>query len=142
MEKIQAKQLATGDKIYFPRIGARTVKRLAAVYEIGISVVCDDGQMRTLDAGKELKVELSNSAPVAGIDEIYRLDRATGRTSIVSVGAFHRGFCDIRENFSALRGRVQEGSTTAALTELRAGAMLFTDKAQYWLAGETSASLG
>lgn len=132
IKRIEAKNLATGDAVVFPRIGKKIAVRLYSASESSVSFIFDDKKLRTFATTQIIDVDESAAPQIAGSLEIYRTDKATNRTSVVSIAGFRTGFPDVRQSFQSLRSRVSALPTSIALENLRdRRAALHTSKAIY-----------
>ncbi len=142
MNKIQAKHLATGDRVRFSRDGWQTVGRMTNCNSISVSFMFGDGIIRKLEAHQEYVVEKAENPPEAQPGQIMRLNKETNR---ISVCASHSLFdlSDVSESFRALK-KQKDGysNSSAAFHELEKGATLYTRDAVYWMplkwSGETT----
>ena len=63
-EQIEARQLATGDTVHFPRGGAKRAGRIVASNWLSVSFLFD-GKLKTFQASEQLTVERANRRPEA-----------------------------------------------------------------------------
>src|SRR5215211_6204511 len=63
MNKIQARYLATGDRVRFSRDGWQTVGRITNCNSISVSFMFSDGIIRKLEARREYVVEKAEKSP-------------------------------------------------------------------------------
>lgn len=132
MQQIPAKNLATGDVVFFPKVGKRTVLRLTGKSITSVQALFDDGKRRSLPVEKQVFAELATTAPiVAGENELLRLDLKTNRVSIISTGGFLWDFDDVKKGFDTLRVRVTATRENIALSEIRRGSLFYTSEAVY-----------
>lgn len=132
IETIKGGFIASGDVIHLPRVGRITIKRLSSDYRsIGtLHFVCSDGKTRRFETEKDYKVILGE-LPELKSGEVYRFDKITGRISIVSIGAFCRGFSDVDESYKPINRRIHFGSAVTVLDEIENGVVFETPIAVY-----------
>lgn len=132
LQTIKGGFIASGDVIHLPRVGKITIKRMVSEFRsIGsIHFFCSDGKTRRFETGKDYKVE-SGFLPELQEKEIYRFDKITGRISIVSHGAFCRGFDDIEKSFHPVNRRISFTAEAIVLNDIENGAVLYTETAVY-----------
>lgn len=133
IQKIPARNLASGDIVHFPRIGAKQLLRIVRdCSSVGsISAFYADGKTRSLETAKIVKAEIAAEVPEAMDKQLYRFDLVTKRVSVISEGAFLSGFSDIRESYQQKFKRVCFPIEIIALDEIRNGADLYTKCAVY-----------
>ena len=145
MQKIKAKNLATGDRVRFSRDGWQTVGRITSSNSLSVAFMFGDGVIRKLEAHREYVVEKAEKPLEPQPGQIMRLQRESNR---ISVCASHSLFdlSDISESFRALKQRDGYSNSAAAYHELERGATLYTREAIYWMplkwSGETTKEAG
>jgi hypothetical protein len=132
MSKIPATMLATGDVVYFPRLGRRRIIRMTGANSLWREFTFDDGRTHSIEHEKLVEAELRTDELVPLPGEIIRVDRETNRESVISP-SLHGFHSEIADSFKTY-GRVASLPASAALAELRKGAVLFTAKAIYFMA--------
>lgn len=132
-KKIKGGQLASGDVVHLPRVGAVVLKRISALYQIlgSVHFLCGDGVSRRFQIEKLYNVS-EGITPDLDKSEIYRFDKTTGRNSVVSFASFCRGFSDVRENFKVLKSRISFTDEAVVLSEIENGAVYYTPEAIYY----------
>ena len=132
MNKIQAKYLATGDRIRFSRDGWQTVGRITSSNSLSIAFMFGDGVIRKLEAHREYVVEEAEKPPEPQPGQIMRLQKESHRISICSSHSLF-DLNDISESFRAIKQRDGHSNSAAAYHELEKGAILYTHDAIYWM---------
>lgn len=132
MNKIQAKLLATGDRVRFSRDGWQTVGRMTNCNSISVSFMFSDGIIRKLEAHREYVVEQAEKAPEPEPGQIMRLNRESNRISVCASHSLY-DLSDISESFRAIKQRDGYSNSAAAYHELERGATLHTRDAVYWM---------
>lgn len=139
IKQISAKTIATGDVVYFPKIGKRTALRIFAKNPSKVSWVFSDGKTRTIEADRQLTVEINESEPVCRDGEIFRLDLSTNRLSVMKPDLFNFSE-EIKESYRAVAWVYTAWADQAAKKDIQNGATLFTNKAIYWMPKRTAAA--
>lgn len=136
-EQIEARQLATGDTVHFPRAGAKRAGRIVASNWLSVSFLFG-GKLKTFQASDLLTVERANRRPEAEAGEVERLDTVTNRVSLLHPASL-ANFSDIRD---ALCTSNCAPASTIAMHELqRRSAVLFTPKAIYRMPAGPAANM-
>ena len=136
-EQIEARQLATGDTVYFPRVGACKAVFLSASNWLSVSFYFEDGKVRTFEARKQLTVERATDTLDARAGEIERLDLESNRVSLV-LPSLLAHFTDVRD---AVCTKDCAFPSTVVRQELARGATVFTPKAIYRMPAGPAANM-
>jgi hypothetical protein len=131
IEKLPAKFLASGDAVYFPRAGTKTIRYTIGLNGVFITFLFTDGTRRALELEKILDVRRPNRPVAAGEGEVTRRDLETGRESVTSP-FYLPEFSDIRDAFrDTSPGLIGEFPFQIARRRLEKGAIVETEKAVY-----------
>lgn len=136
MERIKARHLATGDTVYFPRLGAQVIKQIYTIDSMGVTFLFEDRQTRRFKLNEELDAEISDYIVPPNVPNgyIYRLATENGRISILTRSALY-GMGDINGDCLEPFPRVGIGPTRvqAVVMALEHGGRLYTERAIYWM---------